>query len=71
MRVIQISDEQAAAQGLTLEAWLLQLARVEERRPNRRNYTLAELIAQCDSTAPLSDEDTIWLDAPSAGREAP
>jgi antitoxin ChpS len=35
----------------------------------RHRYTLAELLAQCDPDAPLSDEDREWLEAPAAGRE--
>ncbi|MBT8500579.1 AbrB/MazE/SpoVT family DNA-binding domain-containing protein [Erwinia aeris] len=38
--------------------------------PHRRpQYSLAELLAQCDATAALSDEDHAWLNAPAAGRE--
>ena len=77
MTSIQIPDEQAAAlqakaaaQGLTLEAWLRKLAGLEEQRIQKGRYSLAELVAQCDPTAPLSEEDAAWLDAPSMGREA-
>jgi hypothetical protein len=35
----------------------------------RKRYTLDELLAQCDSSAPLTDEDRAWLDFPSVGRE--
>jgi antitoxin ChpS len=31
---------------------------------------LAELMAQCDASAPLSPEDRAWIDAPAIGREA-
>ncbi|MBZ0222326.1 MAG: antitoxin [Dokdonella sp.] len=37
--------------------------------PQRLRYTLDELLAQCDATAPLSAEDRQWLDAPSVGSE--
>ncbi len=38
--------------------------------PNPRpRYTLDELLAQCDETAELTDEDREWLDAPAVGRE--
>jgi hypothetical protein len=68
---IELSDEQAAAQGLTLEAWLQKLAAVEgPSRPHKSRYTLSELMMQCDLDAPLSAEDSAWLDAPSVGREA-
>jgi antitoxin ChpS len=58
---------QAAAQGLSLETWLKRLA---EQRPPKRRYTLAELVQQCDSGGPLSDEDREWMEAPPVGREA-
>jgi antitoxin ChpS len=32
-------------------------------------YTLAELMAQCDLSQPLSAEDREWLDAPAVGEE--
>jgi antitoxin component of MazEF toxin-antitoxin module len=76
---IELPDEQAAtlkakaaANGLTLEDWLQTLARQEASRQNPRKgrYSLAELLAQCDATAPLSEEDRAWLDAPAVGREA-
>lgn len=35
----------------------------------RPRYTLDELLAQCDSNAPLTEEDRIWIGAPSVGRE--
>ncbi len=77
MTLIQIPDDQAAAleakaaaQGLTLEAWLRNLAGLEEHRRRKGRYRLADLVAQCDSTAPFSEEDKAWLDAPGAGREA-
>jgi antitoxin component of MazEF toxin-antitoxin module len=75
MTVIRIPDEQAealkakaAAQGLTLEAWLAAMAcgaPVAKRRPS-----LTELISQCNPDAPLSADDQVWLDAPATGREA-
>lgn len=42
---------------------------IVEPRPRPR-YTLAELLAQCDLSAPLSEESQAWLDAESVGREA-
>jgi antitoxin ChpS len=35
----------------------------------RRRYTLEELMAQCDPSAPLTDEEQAWLDAEPVGRE--
>jgi antitoxin ChpS len=33
------------------------------------HYTLDELLEQCDSNAPIAEEDRSWLDLPSVGRE--
>ena len=52
----------AAAQGLTLEDWF-RLRADHEARP-QREYTVAELIQQCDPTAKLSDEDREWMGSP-------
>jgi antitoxin component of MazEF toxin-antitoxin module len=81
MTVIQLPDDQAAAlkaraaaQGLTLEAWFEKLSGIPESTsqlsPRRYRYSLAELMAQCDASAPLSAEDRAWIDAPTVGREA-
>jgi antitoxin ChpS len=77
MTLIQIPDDQAAAlqakaaaQGLTLEAWLKRLAGLEDPQRRKGSYKLAELVAQCDAQAPLSEEDNAWLDEPGMGREA-
>jgi len=40
---------------------------VEPRRQKR--YSLKELLAQCDTKAPLSDEDKGWTSSASAGME--
>jgi antitoxin ChpS len=36
----------------------------------RPRYTLAELVGQCDASAPLTAEDQAWLEAEPVGREA-
>ncbi|MQK80364.1 antitoxin, partial [Escherichia coli] len=36
------------------------------RRPQ---YSLAELLAQCDPNAEISAEEREWLDAPATGQE--
>jgi antitoxin ChpS len=36
---------------------------------HRPRYTLAELMDQCDLSAPMTDEDRAWLDAAPVGRE--
>ena len=80
MTTIELSDEQAAAlqakaaeQGLTLKAWLQELAfaqaPVNPSPPAGRRYRLAELMAQSNAATLLSDEDRSWLDAPAVGRE--
>ena len=35
----------------------------------RRRYTLAELMEQCDLSAPVTQESQTWLDAEPVGRE--
>jgi antitoxin ChpS len=35
----------------------------------RPRYTLAELIGQCDLSAPVTEESRAWLDAEPVGRE--
>jgi hypothetical protein len=78
---IELPDEQAAAlkaraaaDGLTLEGWIQKLAREEasagQPRPRKGRYSMAELMAQCDPSAPFSAEDRAWMDAPAVGREA-
>ncbi len=32
-------------------------------------YSLAELLAQCDETAPADEDDRVWLEAPRVGSE--
>jgi plasmid stability protein len=77
---IELPDEQAAALkaraaevGLTLEDWIRRLAReasANQPRPRNSRYSLSELMAQCDTNAPLTPEDRAWMDAPAIGREA-
>ncbi|MDD5479694.1 AbrB/MazE/SpoVT family DNA-binding domain-containing protein [Rhodoferax sp.] len=35
----------------------------------KARYTLAQLLAQCDGTCPMTEEDRNWLDAPPVGLE--
>lgn len=35
----------------------------------RPRYTLAELIGQCDLSAPATEESRVWLEAEPVGRE--
>ena len=38
--------------------------------PNvRKKYSLQELLAQCDASAPISGEDGVWTGSSAMGRE--
>lgn len=37
----------------------------------RPHYSLDDLLAQCEPTAEMSDEDRKWVDAPAMGKEIP
>lgn len=50
--------------GLTIEQDRL----IVQARP-RPSYTLDELLAKCDETAPTSTEDRPWIDAAPIGNE--
>ncbi len=50
--------------GLTVDAGRL----VIEPSPRQR-YSLDELLAQCDASADISEEDRIWLDDRPVGNE--
>jgi antitoxin ChpS len=39
------------------------------KQSRRSKYTLEELLAQCDFSIPMSDEEREWLDAPAVGTE--
>jgi len=71
---IQLPGEQAAALSLTLDNWLRNLAATEAvavpAHPRKERYSLAELTARCDPSAPESAGDRAWLEAPAMGREA-
>jgi antitoxin ChpS len=41
---------------------------VVEAKPRPR-YTMAELLAKCDYSQPMTAEDREWIDAPPVGRE--
>jgi antitoxin ChpS len=36
----------------------------------RPRYTLSELLAKCDPSAPATEEDKAWLESEPVGREA-
>ena len=53
---------------------ILEMLRMESGRliiePNvREKYSLQELLAQCDASAPLSPEDGVWTGAGATGGE--
>jgi len=35
----------------------------------KKKYTLQELLAQCDPSAPLSEEDACWIASTATGKE--
>ena len=37
--------------------------------PHKPRYTLAELLAECDRSAPITAEDRAWIDAGPVGHE--
>lgn len=42
---------------------------LEPAKPARPKYSIDELIAKCDLSAPYPDEAREWIDAPAVGRE--
>lgn len=38
-------------------------------KPARPAYTLQELLAQCDGSVPMSDDETMWLNDAAQGEE--
>ena len=67
--VLELSPE------LELELDLKEGAQVEVQgtarslKIGRPNYSLAELLAQCDYSLPMDEEEREWIDAPRVGRE--
>lgn len=59
------------AVGLSIENGKITFDPVPDasKRVRRSKYTSAELLAQCDMSAPLSPDDQAWLNAPPVGRE--
>lgn len=63
--LLDLLELSAGAQvGLTVDNGRLMV----EPRPRPR-YTLNELLAQCDASAPVSDDDQEWLGSGRAGTE--
>ena len=59
----QLHLEAGATVGLAVEGDQIIL------RPTRPHYKLADLLAECDYSLPLSEEEREWLDAPAVGGE--
>ncbi len=64
--------------AITMRAWGIEegqsvALKVEDgtlvARPTQKRYRLAELLAQCDFSKPMSAEEREWIDAPVKGRE--
>lgn len=62
-----IKDSLGLKPGLMLEV-VAEEGRLVAKRA-RPKYTIEELIAKCDPTAPYPDEAREWIDAPAVGRE--
>lgn len=60
----QLQLKVGATVGLAVDGERL----IMQPRPKPR-YTLEELLAKCDYSAPMPPEDREWLDAPPVGRE--
>lgn len=39
------------------------------QKKTRSKYTLEQLLAPCDPSTPLSNQERVWLDAAPVGRE--
>ena len=50
-------------------AWVIDNGRLIVEPYRRPQYSLAELLAQCDPNAEISAEEREWLDAPATGQE--
>lgn len=63
--LLEVLNLQAGATvGITVESGRLIIAPQEQPR-----YTLHELLAQCDASAELSEDDRQWLDGERVGDE--
>lgn len=62
LQILQL--EVGAAVNLSVEAGRLV---IEPTR--KKHYSLKELLAQCDSSAPISQEDNDWITSGPVGKE--
>lgn len=64
-RLLELVDLQVGSQvNIDVQEGKLIVARVQKKR-----YSLAELLAQCDASVPLNPEERQWIDAPAVGLE--
>jgi len=67
---IEAINRLAERQGMSPTEWLLGIVARESQKTRRRSkYSVEELLAGADPTAPLSTDEAEWLNAPLAGRE--
>ncbi|MFZ1641201.1 MAG: antitoxin [Candidatus Contendobacter sp.] len=64
-RILELVQLQAGSR-VDIDVRQGQLVVIPQRK---KRYTLSELLAQCDSSVPLTVEDREWLDAPAVGLE--
>ena len=65
-RLLELVHLQVGAQvNIDVQGGKLIVAPIPKKR-----YTLAQLLAQCDASVPISTEERDWLNAPSVGLEA-
>lgn len=64
-RLLELVHLQAGAQvNIDVQGGKLIVAPIPKKR-----YTLTQLLAQCDASAPITTEERDWLDAPPVGLE--
>ena len=63
-----IKDSLGLVAGVELEV-SAERGRLVARPARPTKYSIDELIAKCDLTAPYPDEAREWIDTPAAGRE--
>ena len=66
-RVLELVHLQSGSQ-VTID---VQDGRLIVEPAKKPKYTLAELMAQCDLSQPLSADEQEWLNVPSVGAEEP
>jgi antitoxin ChpS len=64
-RILELVQLQAGSR-VDIDVQQGQLIVIPQRK---KRYTLAELLAQCNSSLPLTAEEREWLDTPAVGLE--